>query len=52
VNGPESAWSEHALGGVRLHEITGDHASMMKAPHIDRLAEAFEVAMKETSNRG
>jgi thioesterase domain-containing protein len=51
VDGPESAWSGHAKGGVTVYEVSGDHASMMKAPHIDRLAEAFQRAMGDAPER-
>jgi thioesterase domain-containing protein len=39
-------WSELARSGVAVHEISGDHASILKPPAVRRLAEILESEMR------
>jgi thioesterase domain-containing protein len=35
-------WRELALGGVDVHQLPGDHYSILKQPHVDALAQCIE----------
>ena len=35
----QMGWGHLALGGVEIHEVPGDHATLVKEPHVRVLAE-------------
>jgi amino acid adenylation domain-containing protein/non-ribosomal peptide synthase protein (TIGR01720 family) len=39
-------WKEHTLTGVRIHQVTGSHFSMLKAPHVKILANKLTNILK------
>jgi thioesterase domain-containing protein len=41
-------WSKLAKGGVDAHVIPGDHFSMIRAPHVQVLAERLRTCIQQT----
>jgi thioesterase domain-containing protein len=35
---PSAGWNDYALGGCDFVEVTGDHATMLRSPHVEGLA--------------
>jgi len=44
---PTMGWSEWAGGGVEVHVVPGNHASMMYAPHVEVLAKALTLCLDQ-----
>ncbi|HEY9694287.1 MAG TPA: amino acid adenylation domain-containing protein [Oculatellaceae cyanobacterium] len=44
---PTMGWSELAMGGVEVHQGSGNHLSMLKKPHVKVLAEQLKVCFEE-----
>jgi amino acid adenylation domain-containing protein len=42
------AWRKLAAEGIELHETPGNHYTMMKEPHVQRLAEYLRGALQRT----
>jgi thioesterase domain-containing protein len=38
-------WSEWAGGGVDVHVVPGNHATMVYKPHVDALAEKLRACL-------
>ncbi|MFP2907916.1 non-ribosomal peptide synthetase, partial [Pyxidicoccus sp. 3LFB2] len=36
--GEDGGWAAHAAGGVEVHELSGDHHSLLRAPAVEALA--------------
>ena len=51
---PYLCWGKQAAGGLEVYEVSGDHASMFREPHVKILAEKLSVcldkAQADTSN--
>ena len=41
-------WKEYATGGIRVHDVPGDHATMLLPPHDKTFAEALQKALDES----
>jgi thioesterase domain-containing protein len=35
---PEAPWIDHALGGIEIHVVPGNHATMHDPPHVHAMA--------------
>ncbi len=44
---PTMGWSELATGGVKVHQGSGNHLSMLKKPHVEGLAEQLKVCFDQ-----
>jgi hypothetical protein len=44
-NDPQMGWGELATGGVEIHEIPGDHETMISEPHVRILAEKLQASL-------
>ncbi len=44
---PETAWFPLAEGGVEVHDVPGDHESMLQPPNVARLAEILAAKLAE-----
>jgi aspartate racemase len=42
---PDLAWGKLAAGGVEVHDVPGDHATMMEEPHVRILAEHLRACL-------
>lgn len=53
---PKMGWDKLAAGGVEVHEVPGDHLSLLKSPHVQTLARKLEAcltrALDATRSRG
>ena len=45
---PDSGWGRLAKGGVRVHQVPGDHYSILTAPGVDVLAERLRGLLHGT----
>ena len=52
-NGDNTAlgWNEVADTGVKVHIVPGDHISMMRPPHVARVAEQLEAYLATDDGR-
>jgi thioesterase domain-containing protein len=44
----DMGWGRPALGGVEIHDVPGDHLSLMHEPHVQILAERLADCLRET----
>ncbi|MEP7008816.1 MAG: non-ribosomal peptide synthase/polyketide synthase [Acidobacteriota bacterium] len=44
---PETSWLPLAAGGVEVHDVPGDHESMLQPPNVARLAEILAAKLAE-----
>jgi len=44
---PTLGWSEWAAGGVDVHVVPGNHATMVYKPHVEVLAETLRVCLDQ-----
>jgi amino acid adenylation domain-containing protein len=44
-NDPQLGWGELATAGVEIHEIPGDHETMISEPHVLILAEKLQASL-------
>jgi amino acid adenylation domain-containing protein len=42
---PDLGWGELAAGGVEIHEVPGDHLSMIHEPHVQALTECLRACL-------
>ncbi|MCP5115863.1 MAG: hypothetical protein GY953_33975 [bacterium] len=49
---PYLGWQPHALGGVRLHQVPGDHSTMFQEPNLAPLGIQFQSCLATRSNWG
>lgn len=47
---PELGWADLAAGGLKIHQISGDHLGILKEPNVQLLAEKLKVAIDEGLN--
>ena len=45
VDNPTDDWSKWVTGGVEVHEIVGDHGSILKEPDVRLLAESLRACL-------
>jgi amino acid adenylation domain-containing protein len=45
VDNPTDDWSKWVTGGVEVHEISGDHGSILKEPDVAELAESLRSCL-------
>jgi thioesterase domain-containing protein len=43
----DHGWTSRAPGGLAMHEVPGDHYSMLTRPHVDALAARLEACLEE-----
>jgi len=46
ASNPWMGWGKLVTGGIEIHEIPGDHYTMITAPHIDVLAQQLAACMQ------
>ncbi|MCP5116143.1 MAG: hypothetical protein GY953_35400 [bacterium] len=49
---PYLGWQPHALGGVRLHQVPGDHRTMFQRPNLERLVAQLRPCLATGDNGG
>jgi aspartate racemase len=47
---PMAVWSQLALGGVDIHEIPGNHVTLIEEPHVQVLAERLRTALERAAS--
>ena len=47
---PTLGWSKWAAGGVEVHVVPGNHASMVYKPHVEVLAEAMRTCVNHAQS--
>jgi thioesterase domain-containing protein len=50
VQDPTMGWGELAAGGVQVVEVTGNHQTMMKRPHVEILALNIKTCLNGNEN--
>jgi len=45
ADNPTDDWSKWVTGGVEVHEIVGDHGSVLKEPDVSHLAESLRACL-------
>ncbi len=48
VDNPTDDWSKWVTGGVEVHEILGDHGSILKEPDVRYLAESLRTCLNRS----
>ena len=48
VDNPTDDWSKWVTGGVEVHEIAGDHGSILKEPDVRYLAESLRSCLNKS----
>jgi thioesterase domain-containing protein len=48
---PTWGWEEYAGGGCDLYDVPGDHASMLRSPYVEVLAERLQEALDAADAR-
>ncbi|HEY0093057.1 MAG TPA: hypothetical protein VGB96_01980, partial [Archangium sp.] len=46
---PEYAWIGLARGGIEIHEVPGNHLTMMAEPHVPHLAKRLQESLEGVS---
>jgi len=47
LDNPQDDWSKWAAAGVEVHEIDGDHGSIMKEPMVSVLAQQLRACLQK-----
>ena len=50
VDNPTDDWSKWVTGGVEVHEIEGDHGSILKEPQVRHLAERIRFCLNRAQD--
>jgi amino acid adenylation domain-containing protein len=50
VDNPTDDWSKWVTGGVEVHDIEGDHGSILKAPDVRLLAESLRTCLNKAED--
>ncbi|HEY4903815.1 MAG TPA: amino acid adenylation domain-containing protein [Candidatus Sulfotelmatobacter sp.] len=50
VDNPTDDWSKWVTGGVEVHEIEGDHGSILKEPQVRHLAERVRFCLNQAQD--
>jgi aspartate racemase len=45
--GPELGWGDLVTGGLEIHQVSGDHLSMLQDPHVQGLAEKLRDCLSK-----
>ena len=45
---PEQGWGSLALGGVEIHEVTGDHLMMLTEPYVEVVAQKLGECIRRS----
>ena len=45
--GAPQAWEDLVAGGMEIHQVPGDHTSMMQEPHVRELAEKLTGVLEQ-----
>jgi oxalate---CoA ligase len=48
---PYRGWDQVALGGVEVHDVPGDHSSMIREPHVAVLAARLKACLERSPAR-
>ena len=48
---PLQLWSHLAQGGVEIHEIPGNHVTLIEEPHVQVLAEQLRTTLSKARQR-
>jgi thioesterase domain-containing protein len=40
-------WIKYAKKGVKVYDVPGDHATILKQPHVKQLAHALQKALDD-----
>jgi amino acid adenylation domain-containing protein len=51
LDNPQDNWSTWAIGGVQVHEIDGDHGSIMNEPMVSILAEKLRSCLEKARRK-
>ena len=51
VDNPTDDWSKWVTGGVEVHEIEGDHGSILKEPQVRHLAERIRLCLNRAQEQ-
>jgi amino acid adenylation domain-containing protein len=51
VDNPTDDWSKWVTGGVEVHEIEGDHGSILKEPQVRHLAERIRFCLNRAQEQ-
>jgi amino acid adenylation domain-containing protein len=51
LDNPQEDWSKWALGGIEVHEISGDHGSIMNEPTVSILAERLRFCLAKAQKK-
>ncbi len=43
-------WKEHTLTGVKIHQVTGSHVTMVKPPHVQGLADTLTHLLQRSGS--
>lgn len=52
LEGWDMGWGELTGGGVAVHQVPGDHLTMIQEPHVQVLVEKLRVCLDEISSSG
>jgi thioesterase domain-containing protein len=47
---PTMGWSAWASGGVEVHVVPGNHATMMYEPHVEALAKTLTACLNQAQS--
>jgi len=51
LGNPQDDWSKWAIGGLEIHEIDGDHGSIMKEPMVSVLADTLRSCLEKAQKK-
>jgi aspartate racemase len=49
---PEQGWGSLALGGVEVHDVTGDHLTMLSEPYVAVVAQKLTECIHRSQDQG
>ena len=44
---PQLGWGDLVTGGLEIHQVSGDHLSMLQDPHVQGLAEKLRDCLRK-----
>ncbi|MBG1259151.1 amino acid adenylation domain-containing protein [Nostoc commune] len=47
---PQAGWGKLALGGVEIHDVPGDHTTLLKEPNLQVLAEKLKACLNKAQS--
>jgi hypothetical protein len=45
-------WRPVSAGGIAIHEVPGDHATMLAEPHVEELARKLQPYLRQPASNG